>query len=103
MDTTTIIKYCLLGLLALFILITIYSVHLALAKMRQLEASEKLREGMTEHDVLKIMGEGFIKEQVDDDAVYIWKGNVSKNYSGIKEVKVYVKNGLVSKIVKKRQ
>lgn len=97
------VKIILLVLLVSFIAITAYSVHLALAKMKQLERSEKLYKGMSENEALSIMGAGYTSTEVEDETIYIWKGHVSQNYSGIKEVKVFVQDGKVNKILKTKQ
>lgn len=86
-------------LLALFLLVSLYAVYLALNKKRQLDKWEILKEGMGEQELIKVMGDGYSVDYKGNDVnVYTWAANAPDNYQGVKVVKVTCSGGKVTDI-----
>lgn len=79
-------KYVIGGLFALFILVSIYSVYLALNKKSQLDRWQNIKEGMSDKEAIKIMGKGYVVNIDGNNTCYEWIANAPANYTGIRRV-----------------
>lgn len=79
-------------------------------KVEQLQRYWDVEIGMTEDEMLDIMGDGYNRSLLKNNRVkYEWrinatsygssyKGFSSRSYSGVKKVTIYTKNGLVEEV-----
>ncbi len=79
-------------------------------RLEQLERYLDVEIGMSEDEMLEIMGEGFNRSLLKDNRVkYEWrinaqsygssyKGMSCRSYSGVKKVTIYLKNGFVEEV-----
>lgn len=92
-------KTVIIIVLVLFLLVSIYSVYLALNKKKQLDKWELIKEGMSAEELIKLMGDGYsVDYKGNDETIYTWAANAPDNYQGIRTVKVTCKDGKVSDI-----
>lgn len=100
----------------LVIMIVVISVVFVIAfsignkKLVQLQRYWDVEIGMTENEMLDIMGDGFNRSLLKNNRVkYEWRINASsygssykgfstRSYSGVKKVTIYTKNGLVEEV-----
>ena len=96
-------RFYVLSLIGLFVLIMLYR-----SKFKKLMRSyEKVTLGMTEAEMLKIMGKKYNKSSLKNNRTkYEWRYNngVSSSYhgiryySGVSKVDIYLKDGIVEEI-----
>ena len=79
-------------------------------KIDQLQRYWDVEIGMTEHEMLKIMGNGYNRSLLKNNRIkYEWrinatsygssyKGFSARSYSGVKKVTIYTKNGYVEEV-----
>lgn len=96
----------IVGVLALAIIVWIVDI----AKHAQLKRYRKIHIGMSEVDMLAIMGGGYNMSSLKGDKrKYEWrinarssgtsyKGYSTRSYTGVKKVDIYTKNGFVEEI-----
>lgn len=73
---------------------------------KRLKQYELVRVGMTENEMLSIMGEGYDRSSLKDGRYkYEWRMNSSsygrygaRTYTGVRKVSIYIKNGRVEEI-----
>ncbi len=79
-------------------------------KLEQLQRYWKIETGMTEYEMLSIMGSGYNRSFLKNNRIkYEWRLNAESHsssyngfsvriYSGVKKVEIYVKDGLVEEV-----
>lgn len=79
-------------------------------KLKQLKRYWEIQRGMTEAEMLEIMGKGYNRSLLKNNRVkYEWrinatshgtsyKGTSTRTYTGVKKVDIYVKDGLVEEV-----
>lgn len=93
----------------LLIAITL-SIYVGIKKTRQLQKYWDVEIGMSEDEMLSIMGKGYNRSLLKNNRVkYEWrinassygtsyKGVSSRTYTGVKKVTIYTKNGYVEEV-----
>lgn len=80
----------LLVVLAIFVIITIYSVNLALRTMKRMNRYTEVKKGMTEQEALNILGKDYTDKMIKPNYVkYTWEIK-NKKYTGIKKVELEI-------------
>ena len=94
----------------LFVVTLIIVLSVNRKKLEQLQRYMDIEIGMTEDEMLDIMGEGFNRSLLKNNRIkYEWRINASsygssfkgfstRSYSGVKKVTIYTKNGLVEEV-----
>ena len=103
----------MLFMVALFIfsvVIVIWGIAKSVAQREQLRRYEDIQLGMSESEMLSIMGGGYNKSLLKNNRIkyewrinatssgYSYKGMSSRSYSGVKKVTIYTKNGVVEEV-----
>ena len=85
-------------LLILFIAISIFSVFLALRKVKRMNRYTEVKKGMTEQEVFQILGKDYNDKVTKPNYVkYIWK-ITNANWTGVKRVEVELTDNKVIKV-----
>ena len=91
-------KLVLAIILAAFIFITAYSVHLATKKMKCMNRYTEVKKGMREVEALDILGRDYNNMEIlPNYTKYTWTIK-NGSYSGIRNVVLEVKDGRVLKV-----
>ena len=101
-------------LIGALIIVVVYAFIAALntgkKRIEQLQKYWDVKIGMTESEMLNLMGEGYNRSLLKNNRIkYEWrinassygssyKGISSRYYSGVKKVDIYVKNGIVEEV-----
>jgi len=100
-DSMIILTFAGIGILLVLYILIIYN------QREQLKRYESITIGMSEEEMLKIMGEGYNKSSLKNNRFkYEWRINASsaKNgmggrvYSGVRKVDIYTKDGVVEEV-----
>ena len=94
-------KYILI-IIALWLIITIISVLMAINKQKHFNNHGQLFLDMDLKDVISLMGTSYEKKKVEDHEDYEWK-IMNKQYRGINDIIVSVKDNKVIDIQKQRK
>ena len=104
------IMIIMIGLILLTLLACLIAYGIGHQKVEQLQRYWEIQIGMPEHVMLDIMGDGFNRSLLKNNRVkYEWRINASsygssykgfstRQYSGVKKVTIYVKDGLVEEV-----
>ena len=94
----------------LFVVTLIIVLSVNRKKLEQLQRYMDIEIGMTEDEMLDIMGDGFNRSLLKNNRIkYEWRINASsygssfkgfstRSYSGVKKVTIYTKNGFVEEV-----
>ena len=89
---------------------TVIAIYIHNSRIDQLESYWDIEIGMSEDEMLSIMGEGYNRSLLKNNRVkYEWrieatsygssyKGMSARSYSGVKKVTIYIKNGYVEEV-----
>ena len=94
-------KYILI-IIALWLIVTIISVLMAINKQKHFNNHGQLFLDMDLKDVISLMGTSYDKKKVEDHEDYEWK-IMNKQFRGINDVIVSVKDNKVIDIQKQRK
>lgn len=94
-------KYILI-IIALWLIVTIISVLMAINKQKHFNNHGQLFLDMDLKDVISLMGKSYDKKKVEDHEDYEWK-IMNKQFRGINDVIVSVKDNKVINIQKQRK
>ncbi len=101
--TWNTISVALLVLLTIALTIILYCNFInTKKKLEQLQRCHIIKIGMSENEMLLIMGEGYSKSLLKNNRKkYEWRINATRygtSYSGVKKVDIYIKNGFVEEV-----
>ena len=97
-------------MIAVFVIFFVIAYSIENKKLEQLQRYWDVKIGMSEAEMLAIMGDGFNRSLLKNNLVkYEWRINASsygssykgvsiKSYSGVKKVTIYTKNGFVEEV-----
>ena len=100
----------LVFIVVLCVAIFALSIYMHSKKIEQLQRYWDVEIGMPEHEMLLIMGNGYSRSLLKNNRVkYEWRINANsygtsykkisvREYSGVKKVAIYVKNGVVEEV-----
>ena len=104
------IMFIMFGIIVLILLVSLIAYGVGHQKVEQLQRYWNVQIGMTENVMLDIMGDGYNRSLLKNNRVkYEWRINASsygasykgistRQYSGVKKVTIYVKDGLVEEV-----
>lgn len=104
MESLSIVMFVVL------LIVIIISIYLGIKKTRQLQKYWDVEIGMSEDEMLSIMGKGYNRSLLKNNRVkYEWRINASsygtsykgfstRTYTGVKKVTIYTKNGYVDEV-----
>ena len=89
-----------------FIIWYFYSIYALMYKRSQMRKYTKITIGMSEAEMLKIMGEGYDMSSLRNNRIkYEWRIGSTRSsyqgtstYSGVSKVDIYTRNGIVEEI-----
>ena len=103
--------YLMTAILCIFLMIfVIVGLVVHIKKHNQLDRYWDVEIGMSEEEMLNIMGEGYNRSLLKNNRIkYEWrinassfssynKGFSSRTYTGVKKVTIYTKNGIVEEV-----